>query len=352
MLIERALDMGEALGLPEILVFGWGAKGVLAATRGRRQESRMLLSAAVEIALEHGFMERAGVGLGNLSDQAFAVDRYEEALGHLARVLELARKSGDRPNEWFAHSESTYGLFQLGRWDEAMAAFAELPREQLPSGHTLISPLTSILEIHLNRGQVDDARKLLEIFSRLPTSFDVQERVGYAGAAAAIAYAEGRYADALELGEQSVAARGLLGDTAQAVKQGLRWAAEAAYALGRMDRLDEILQIVEHRPPGLRSPMMEAHAHRLRARLADGVAEADAAYAAAERLFEGLGLVFWLAVARLEHAEARLAHGGDASRLADEARTTFVQLGARPWLERVAAVDGGAVRAAVPDVAG
>jgi class 3 adenylate cyclase/tetratricopeptide (TPR) repeat protein len=354
MLIERALDMGEALGLPEILVFGWGAKGVLAATRGRRQESRMLLSASVEMALEHGFVERAGVALGNLSDQAFAVDRYEDALGYLARTLELARKSGDRPNEWFAHSESTYPLFQLGRWDEAMAAFAEVPREQLPSGHTLISPLTSILEIHLNRGQVEEAGKLLEIFSRLPTSFDVQERVGYAGSAAAIAHAEGRYADALELGEQAVAARGLLGDTAQAVKQGIRWAAEAAYALGRVDRFDEILQIVEHRPPGLRSPMMEGHAHRLRARLADGMGEADAAYAAAERLYEGLGLVFWLAVARLEHAEARLAHGGDAAGLAHEARETFSRLGAAPWIGRADAIaspgqaTSGGARAGTP----
>jgi tetratricopeptide (TPR) repeat protein len=219
-----------------------------------------------------------------------------------------------------------------------MAAFAEVPREQLPSGHTLISPLTSILEIHLNRGQLDDARRLLEIFSRLPTSFDVQERVGYAGAAAAVAHAEGRYADALELAEQAVAARELLGDTAQAVKQGVRWAAEAAYALGRTERLEEILQIVEDRPPGLRSPMMEGHAHRLRGRLAGGLAEADAAYAAAELLFEGLGLVFWLAVARLEHAEARMAHGGEARGLAAEARETFERLGARPWIARAEAL--------------
>ena len=119
-------------------------------------------------------------------------------------------------------AKAAIASFQLGRWDEAMAAFAEVPREQLPSGHTLISPLTSILEIHLNRGQLDDARRLLEIFSRLPTSFDVQERVGYAGAANAVAHAEGRYADALELAEQAVAARELLGDTTQAVKQGVR----------------------------------------------------------------------------------------------------------------------------------
>jgi tetratricopeptide (TPR) repeat protein len=336
MLIERALDMGEALGLPEILVYSWGAKGVLAATRGRRHESRVLLSAAAELALENGFIERAGVALGNLSDQAFAVDRYEEALGYLARSLELARKTGDRPTEWFSHSESTYPLFQLGRWDEALAAFAEVPPEQLPSGYTLISPLTSIVEIYLHRGQAEEARKLHGVFSRLPTSVDVQERVGYAASTAAIAFAEGRHADAVELGEQVLAARDLLGETAQAVKQGLLWGLEAAYALGRLDRFDEILQIVENRPPGLRSPMMEAHAHRLRARLAEGVGEADALYAAAERLFESLDLAFWLAVTRLEHAESLVAHGGegDPGVLLEAARATFARLGATPWVER------------------
>ena len=345
MLLERALDMGEALALPEILVFGWGAKGVLAATRGRREESRMLLSAAAELALEHGFVERAGVALGNLSDQAFSVDRYEEALGYLARSLELAGKTGDRPNEWFAHSESTYPLFQLGRWDEAMAAFAEVPPEQLPSGHTLISPLTSIVEIHLHRGQLEAARTLLEVFFRLPTSFDVQERVGYAGSAAAIAHAEGRHADALDFGEQVLAARDLLSDTAQAVKQGLLWAAEAAYALGELDRLDEILQTVEHRPPGLSSPMMEGHAHRLRARLAAGAGEDEADYAAAERLFDGLGLVFWLAVTRLEHAESLAARGGDPGALVQDARETFVRLEATPWIARADALSAPALQA-------
>jgi class 3 adenylate cyclase/tetratricopeptide (TPR) repeat protein len=346
-LIERALDMGEALGLPEILVRGWGAKAVLVAPR-RRREATALLEAAVGLALAHGYTERAAVGLGNLSDLAFAVDRYEEALGYLGRSLDLARRTGDRPNQWFSRSESTYALFQLGRWDDALTAFAELPEEMLPSGHTLISPLTSILEIFLQRGELDRARALFAVYSRLETSVDLQERTGFASAAAAIAFAEGRHADVLALDEKGVEARRLLGLESQVVKQAWLWTAEAAYVLDRLDRFEELLEMVERQPPGLQSPLLRAHAHRLRARLAGDAATADAALALAEGLFGDLGIRFWLAVARTERAEIRAARGGHAATELSvaEARDTFAGLGAIRWLERAEAVPAAAVTAA------
>ena len=115
-LIERALDMGEALGLPEILVCGWSGKGVWwprppprgrdAAAGGRRPGARA------------GLLDRASVSFGNLSDQSFQYDRYAAALVHLDRVREIAQQAGDRPNEWFAYSERTYAALParpLGR---------------------------------------------------------------------------------------------------------------------------------------------------------------------------------------------------------------------------------------------
>jgi hypothetical protein len=46
---------------------------------------------------------------------------------------------------------------------------------------------------------------------------------------------------------------------------------------------------------------------------------------------------FYLAATRLEYGERLLAQGrGDeARRLLDQARETFEQLGAKPWLERL-----------------
>jgi class 3 adenylate cyclase/tetratricopeptide (TPR) repeat protein len=342
-MIERALDMGEALGIPDILVYGWAAKGVWM-TRHRRRESVVLLAAAAQLAIDQGLLERAGVALGNLSDQSFNRDEYADSLVHLNRALEIARTSGDRPNEWFSHSESTYALYQLGRWDEALEAFAELPRDQLAIGLTLLSPITSVLEIHIHRGEMDEAREVLAMYQPLEASIDVQDRAGLLAGVTALASGEGRHADAVESGLATMEQRTLIGVNAQAVKQALVWTAESAYALGRMDVFAEVLDLVEQQPPGLRSPLMDSHALRLRARLADDADGADTRYRAAAASFDGLGIRFWGAVARLEHAESLLARGEDpaeARRLLDAARETFAELRAMPWIERADGVGAG-----------
>ena len=145
-------------------------------------------------------------------------------------------------------------------------------------------------------------------------SIDVQDQAGYQSGATALAFAEGRHAEAIEQGLEAFEAYKLIGPTAQAVKQALLWTAEAASVLGREDTLNMLLEFVGQLPPGRRSPLMEGHMHRLRGRLAGDVDAAAAEYAEAERLFEGAGIPFWLAVARLEHAEALVAGGGDAGR--------------------------------------
>jgi len=339
-LVERALDMGEALGLPEILVRAWSAKAIMVAPR-RRREAEILMRSAAELALEHGLTERAGAALGNLSDLAFGHDRYTDALGYLERSLDLARRTGDQPNLWFATSESTYALYQLGRWDESLEAFAELPAEQLPSGHVLISPLTSVLLIRLYRGELEQARALLQIYARLESSVDLQERGCYAAAAASLAFAEGRFDDAHVWAHDAMTAQGVVGAWPQNVKLGLVAGIEAALALGRTERAEEFLATIERQPPGLRTPLMAAQARRFRGRMSGS--EAD--FAAAERLLRELGIPFWLAVTQLEHAEALPGGDGRRQELLDEARATFAQLRATPWVERVTRLEGRALQA-------
>jgi hypothetical protein len=71
--------------------------------------------------------------------------------------------------------------------------------------------------------------------------------------------------------------------------------------------------------------LLEAHAHRFRAKLTGD----EAGYRAAAALFRERSLDFWLAVTLLEHGE-------EAGRetLVAEAREIFERLGAKPWLER------------------
>jgi thioesterase domain-containing protein len=130
------------------------------------------------------------------------------------------------------------------------------------------------------------------------------------------------------------------------VKIGIVEAVEAAFALGEQGRAEELLAFVDAVPPGLRSPYLEAQTHRFRARR-DGD---DAGFEAAAARFRELGIPFWLAVTLLEHGEALVSDGrsDEAQPLLAEARELFEQLGAKPWLERLAQASPAGEPGAVP----
>ena len=74
---------------------------------------------------------------------ASGATQYADALGYLDEALALARKVGNRPDEWAVLAERTYALYMLGRWDEALAASAEFTQEQIDSGGVVLSLLQS-----------------------------------------------------------------------------------------------------------------------------------------------------------------------------------------------------------------
>ncbi len=280
------------------------------------------MAQALAVALEHDLPERATSMYMHLSDRSFRRDRYTDALGYLQPALELARRLGNRPEEWSTLAELTYPLYMTGSWDEALAALEDLTEEQIRSGAMFLSMLTSVLEIYIHRGQLEQAQRLFSLFSRLETSVDLQEQGICRSATAALRRAEGRFREALEAGSASVELARNVGAGHQLVKQGLVEAIEAALALGERAKAAELLATIVHLPPGLRPPYLEAQAHRFRAWL-DGD---EAGYRAATARFRELETPFWLGVTLLEH--------GEQPGLA-EAREIFEQLGAAPWLERV-----------------
>ena len=329
---ELALDIAESLGSPEALVNALDVKAFIAESRGHPQESIAFLTRGLAIGLEHDLAETASASYLNLSDRAFRSDRYEEARGYLEPALELARRLGSRPREWSLLAEVTYPLYMTGRWDEALALLEDPTEEQFQAGGMFLSLLTSVLEIHIHRGQLEQAQQLYRLFSRLETTSDIQERGIYTSATAALRRAEGRFGEALEAGAATIESMRTLGAGHQVVKQGLVEAIEAALTLGQRERAGELLATIEAVPPGRRPPYLEAQAHRFRARL-----EGDAAgYRAAAARFRDLGIPFWVAVTLLELGEpAGLT----------EAREIFARLGATPWLERV---EAAAEQASVP----
>jgi tetratricopeptide (TPR) repeat protein len=296
---------------------------MLARVSGRPEEELAFWRHSISYALEN---EEAGefapVAYGNLSDACLMGDRYTEALDALAESLRLGQRTGDRNSIFFVFSERSYALTMTGRWDEAIASFAEIPEEQVSANSSLASVLTGIPEIHIHRGDLVEARRVLGLMGFLENEIAVQDRAVHAAARAAVLYAEGRYEDALAAGAEAAA----VSEVPQAEKQGLTWAVEAALALEQRERADELLKTVEEMPPGLRPPFLEAQAQRLRARM---IGDPEGFKAAAGR-FREYDIPFWLAVTLLEHGELT----GDRA-LLDEARGIFEELKAAPWLERV-----------------
>jgi class 3 adenylate cyclase/tetratricopeptide (TPR) repeat protein len=324
---ELALDIAETHAYPEVMAVALRAKAAAVFSRGHTQEANALLRHALKIALENELVDDASVCYFLLSDGCFRRDEYVEAMGYLDEALALSRKLGNRPYEWASLAERTHPLMMLGRWDEAQAVGAEFTAEQIEAGGVMLSLLESGVEIHVQRGELDDARRVFAMFERLEASSDLQDRTVYLGARTCLRRAEGQLREALADGDATIEAGRTLGPSFQTVRLAIVESLEAAFALGETEKIEELLTYIDSIPPGSRSPYLDAHARRFRARLAGGE---GAGYEAAAQRFRELGISFWLAVTLLEQGEpAGLA----------EAREIFERLEATPWLERVAAAE-------------
>ena len=344
---ERCLDLAEALQVPEALIRGWQTKAIIVQSR-RPEEARGLFQLSLETALAHQLYTHASVGYTNLSDHGFRRDRYQESLAYLEQALELARRIGERGSEWIALSEMTYALTMLGRWDDALDRLAEIPDQQHGT-NTQLASLLNVLELHLHRGELDQARQLRTRWDELAqTTADVQVQGAYHAATAALRLAEGNPRDALSAAERTFAGRSAVGIASQDVKLGFQHAIEAAVALGDRDKAEELLAVVEGLPVGLRPPLLAATARRFRGRLAGDSPAADSHYAAAASEMRALELPFHHAVVALEHAEWLIhqERADEAAVLITEAREIFEQLKATPWLERAARASSSAGRQA------
>jgi class 3 adenylate cyclase/tetratricopeptide (TPR) repeat protein len=331
---DLAIELSESIGSPEALARAFSSMA-LAAVGTRPEQSTALLKQCLAIAREHDLYDAEYGALFNLSDLFFRRDRYDEALTYLADGLAIARRRGSRTGEWESFSEMSYPLFMLGRWDEALEAFSEVPEDRYLDALT-ISFLSGVLELHVHRGQVAEAARLLSLYEPLRDSADVQNRTSFLAAEASVARADGRLEEALRLGvEAADISRSTGTDASQQIKQGLVVAIEAALALGERAKGEELVVTIEAAPPGLRSPYLGAQALRFRARLAGSDEAAIEHYDAAAKRFRELGIVFWLAVTLLEHGELT----GDAA-LLDEAREILEGLRATPWLKRARAFVG------------
>jgi tetratricopeptide (TPR) repeat protein len=337
--LERALTLAERLQLPEVFIEALTSKAVGVMYQGRLAEARILFEAAAARAHDEQLYAsalRAGNNLGALLQVS---DRYREALEIAERTLALARRRGDRRWESNLRTGGLIHLLQLGRWDEALTiAAAEEPGV---ANETARGQMLAVAVIHCERGDLERARAMLAAADTLRDSDNPQTSSGHAVAEARLLRAERRPADALVAAQRGLATLGDLPITDTNVKTALVEAIEAALALPDLDKAEELLAIPVSLDPGVLTPFLHANSVRLRARLdaaRSNHAQVDERFRNAAAICREFGLTFHLAVTQLEHAEWLITQGrsDDAQPLLDEARQTFEQLQATPWLERTA----------------
>jgi tetratricopeptide (TPR) repeat protein len=337
--VEVALGLAEALGAAEILSEALNTKAIVLAGRGRRHEALALLPYALELALEYEKPSAALRAYFNLADTLGQADRYDEAAKAVRDGLALARRVGDRRWEWSLLGQ-LFPVFSLGAWDELETMITQLPEDRWSE---IRQAWPAILQfgatVRSFRGRADDAEALLRRCADMESSADLQERQSFHVGRAILLLMAKDAAQALEAAELALAAREAMGMAQENTKQAFVTAAEAALELEDLDKVEELLTMVEALPPGHSSQFLQAQASRFRAHLAGrrGEAhEADRLFKRATGLFRELALVFYLALTQLEHAEWLSSQGrtADAEPLVAEAREIFERLGATPWLER------------------
>jgi tetratricopeptide (TPR) repeat protein len=340
--LERALTLAERLLLPAVFVEALTSRAIGVQIQGRLAEARILLEGADARAHTEQLYASAIRAENNLATVLEASDRYTEALDLFERATALARRRGDRGLESAVRTGSLFQLFQLGRWEEVLTIAAE--EEPLAANEiSMAGIMLAVGLVHCERGECEAARTLLHAAARLSDSDNAESKVRYAAVEARVLRAEDRPADALTSAERGLASLGELDVTGIEFKLALVEATEAALTLSSLDRAEELLTIPESLDPGQLTPFLQAQTARLRARLdaAHGEQQGiEERFRSAASLFRECGVVFYLAVTELEHAEwlAGQGHIDDAQPLLVEARETFEQLRATPWLDRAAQV--------------
>jgi class 3 adenylate cyclase/tetratricopeptide (TPR) repeat protein len=329
--LELALALAEALALPEILAQALTSKSVMLSRTNRLEEARILLEGALAIALANDLPSAAIRAINNLAVVFESSDRFPAALEATGRGLQLARRLGDRVWEtsFLAGPISTFVV--VGRWNEAIDQAAEAQDILPDSIHAANTVPIHLIEIDCARGDVATARARLDSFAWMRDLGDPQAWSVYLLHEALLLRTEGNPSAALDVLEPVLATKEL-GITFLTKKLGLVEALEAAFELGDAVKVEELLATIESLRPGERPPMLDANAHRFRAKLSGD----EAGFAAAAARFRKFEMVFWLAVTQLEHAERLLELGreAEAEPLLAEAREIFARLEATPWLER------------------
>ncbi|MGB9111444.1 MAG: adenylate/guanylate cyclase domain-containing protein [Acidimicrobiales bacterium] len=329
--IEFALKYAEKLNLREQFVQALNTKSVIFDFNRRDEEAMLLIRHALTVALEEGLSQAALRAYNNYIAFLGGYDKFQEIVAVNAEALELARRIGNRYYEAMFLSSEILNSVDLGEWDRVPEVCSQL-RDATEISGFLKGRMLSAVYVFVGRGDLASAKDLLEFASELEHAEDTQMRPMFLDAKALLLRAEGKFTEALEAANESVAAANLFGKNEyRALIVDLF---DVAYDADRA-RAEEVVREIEALSPGDTSRSLQAFARRFRAKLSSNPRDEDFEFAI--NTFRELGMRFHLGVTLLEYAEALSDRGRPERATAHfhEAREIFEKLRATPWFERV-----------------
>ncbi len=345
--LELALGIAERNGNSQVFCEAINTKGLILGEHGRREEGRALIAVSLDHALAADLHDAALRAYNNLAADLQGADPVR-ALSYVEAGTALARLMGRRRSEVMFATGAMPVLLDLGRWDAALLVLGDMLGDDSPwiSASEFGSELIMGAWVYLWRGQVSDARKLLEQFAGIRDRVVPESQLIYDAIHAAILRAQGRTADAEALLVDALARMNDTLDYLGLTRWVLNETVETAFAAGNLQTVHEQLDAVGTRQSPVVAPTVHALIQRFRARLAALEGRDDdvmPSSQAAIDTFQQRQMPFWLAVTRLELGEWLMQRGkrADAEAVLAEARSAFGELGANPWIQRTDAASAG-----------
>ncbi|MFL5918272.1 MAG: AAA family ATPase [Gaiellaceae bacterium] len=330
--VDRALILADELQSESHLPRLYQSRGIARADLGDPGGIDDLRK-GIEIAHERGDIFSEGVGYTNLASNLLPTSPTE-ALDAWNEGIAFAVKRGIIGNRYWQLAESTWALFDLGRWDEVIERAVEVV-EWVEGGGLMYAGAIAASQhalVLVHRGRPAEAESLLERF--VPVARDAgdpQVVVPALAAAALVAAAKDDLAAATEV-LRDLESRTRTGASLYRPNY-LADVVAIAFDAGAPELAETFLQS-EYRATGRQSHSVVA-AQATAAEKAHRFDDAVALYQDAIQRWDAHGFVLGSAEARHGAGRCLVALGRDAQTPLREARETFAQLGAQPALERV-----------------
>jgi tetratricopeptide (TPR) repeat protein len=159
---QKAIELADKLGLPEAKVRPLQARGLARWDRLDAEGARADLEASLELGLQLGDAGETGIAFNNYAGVRLSLDGPAAALETYREGIAFDIRRGVDGARLWSTAETTWCLYDLGRWDELLDVADEIEAEARARDWSQIASLVipGKIKVLALRGQLDEAAAL------------------------------------------------------------------------------------------------------------------------------------------------------------------------------------------------